>query len=203
MCIESKCVFNVETNVPTLTLSTSLTSLFKLQTRRTCQQWPQGNDKTVLCCLLAGGNKKTQQKPTKNRKSHATSPLVSLAMPQSHCERPCVSVQGLLILCLALNSRGGTQGRSLPSQITATLCAAHSAHVVVVVALWHFDRVNVLVLIINMAEMEAIFSIFPQITESSPTEREEREKEEEEEGKTFDGRRVESLKVNTWSGSPL
>lgn len=61
---------------------------------------------------------------------------------------------------------------------------------------------NVLVLIINMAEMEAIFSIFPQITESSPTEREEREKEEEE-GKTLDGRRVESLKVNTWSGSPL
>lgn len=62
MCIESKCVFNVETNVPTLTLSTSLTSLFKLQTRRTCQQWPQGNDKTVLCCLLAGGKKKNKKK---------------------------------------------------------------------------------------------------------------------------------------------
>lgn len=124
----------------------------------------------------------TKNKKTKNRKSHATSPLVSLAMPQSHCERPCVSVQGLLILCLALNSRGGGhKAAAFSSQITATLCAAHIAHVVVVVALWHFDRVNVLVLIINMAEMEAIFSIFPQITESSPTKREERETEEEEE----------------------
>lgn len=102
----------MEANVPTLTLSASLTSLFKLQTRRTCQQWPQGNDKTVLCCLLAGENKTNKKKP---RKGHAISPLVSLAMPQLHCERPCVSVQGLLTLCLATTSRwgGGTRGCGL------------------------------------------------------------------------------------------
>lgn len=72
--------------------------------------------------------------------------------------------------------------------------AAHSSHAVAV--LWHFDRVNLIecpiVLIINAAVMEAIFSIFPQITESSPIEKHQTAK------------RGESLKVNiTSSWSPF
>lgn len=169
----------METNVPTLTLSTSLTSLFKLQTRRTCQQWPQGNDKTILCCLLAGGNKKRKNKKQKESCYISACQLgnASVALRKTLC----VSARTSDFVSCAEQPRGGHEAAAFSSQITATLCAAHIAHVVVVVALWHFDRVNVLVLIINMAEMEAIFSIFPQITESSPTKREERETEEEEE----------------------
>lgn len=53
-----------------------------------------------VCCSLAGAKEK----------SHAMFSACQLgprAMPQSHCERPCVPVQGLLILCGALNSAVG------------------------------------------------------------------------------------------------
>lgn len=90
----------METNASTITVFKSSTSFFKLQTSRTCQQWPQGNDKTAYVSFI-GWSK---------RKSHAMFSACQLgprAMPQSHCERPCVPAQGLLVLYRALNSAVG------------------------------------------------------------------------------------------------
>lgn len=164
--------------MPTLTLSTSLTSLFKLQTRKTCQQWPQGNDKMVLCCLLAGEKQKSIKKKTKTKKQRV---MLSRRLSAWQCLSRIV--KDLVCQCKDFWGGGGHEATVFFFflQITATSCAAHSAHVIVVFALWHSDRVNVLVLIINVAEMEAIFSIFPQITESSPTEREDTERGRERE----------------------
>lgn len=145
--------------------------------------------------------KKTTKK-TKNRKSHATSPLVSLAMPQLHCERPCVSVQGLLSLCLALNSRGGTQGRSLllanhrhvmrRTQCTCCCCCC-------ALALWPCERPRP----DNKHGRNGSYFLNLSTDNWIEPNRKRREREGRRRRKTLDGRRVESLKVNTWSGSPL